>query len=69
VVENPPLARALHAGVDLEKEIPVEHYKAVAEVIGFVWRLKGRKLPARKPSGRHMSGGTPSGRTPSGGGG
>jgi len=42
VVENPPLARALYASVDLEKEIPVEHYKAVAEVIGFVMRLKGK---------------------------
>ncbi len=62
VVENPPLARALHAGVDLEKEIPVEHYKAVAEVIGYVWRLKGRKLPERKPSGRPLPERKPSGR-------
>ncbi len=44
VVENPPLARALFAAVDLDEEIPVEHYKAVAEVIGYVWRLKG-KMP------------------------
>lgn len=48
VVENPPLARALHAGVELDQEIPAEHYKTVAEVIGYVWRLKGRKLPQRK---------------------
>jgi flagellar biosynthesis protein FlhB len=40
IVENPPLARALHATVDIEEEIPVEHYKAVAEVIGFVLRLR-----------------------------
>jgi len=44
VVENPPLARALYAAVELDGEIPVEHYKAVAEVIGYVMRLKG-KLP------------------------
>ena len=44
VVENPPLARALYAAVDLDEEIPAEHYKAVAEVIGYVMRLKG-KLP------------------------
>lgn len=36
IVENPPLARALCASVDIDKEIPEEHYRAVAEVIGFV---------------------------------
>ena len=40
VVENPPLARALHATVDIDAEIPVEHYQAVAQVIGYVMRLK-----------------------------
>ncbi len=40
IVENPPLARALHATVELDKEIPPEHYKAVAEVIGYVMRLR-----------------------------
>ena len=40
IVENPPLARALHATVEIEQEIPAEHYKAVAEVIGYVMRLK-----------------------------
>jgi flagellar biosynthetic protein FlhB len=42
VVENPPLARALHASMDIDEEIPVEHYKAVAEVIGYVLRLRRR---------------------------
>ncbi|MGA0394025.1 MAG: EscU/YscU/HrcU family type III secretion system export apparatus switch protein, partial [Rhodospirillales bacterium] len=42
VVENPPLARALYAAVDLDEEIPEEHYMAVAEVIGYVMRLKGQ---------------------------
>jgi len=48
VVENPPLARALHAGVDLGQEVPPSHYQAVAEVIGYVLRLqhKGAKEPA-----------------------
>jgi flagellar biosynthesis protein FlhB len=45
VVENPPLARALHAGVELDQEIPAEHYKAVAEIIGYVFRLKGKIRP------------------------
>ncbi len=40
VVENPPLARALHATVEIDEAIPPEHYKAVAEVIGFVMKLR-----------------------------
>ena len=40
IVENVPLARALYATVEIDQEIPVEHYHAVAEVIGYVMRLK-----------------------------
>lgn len=40
IVENPPLARALFATMDIDDTIPAEHFKAVAEVIGFVMRLK-----------------------------
>lgn len=39
VVENPPLARALYAAVELDEEIPPEHYKAVAQIIGYVMRV------------------------------
>lgn len=42
LVENVPLARALHATVEVDDEIPPEHYKAVAQVIGYVMRLKGK---------------------------
>lgn len=42
IVENPPLARALYAAVDLDDEVPEEHYKAVAQVIGYVMRLAAR---------------------------
>ena len=42
VVENPPLARALYATVEIDQEVPEEHYKAVAEVIGFVFRMRKR---------------------------
>jgi flagellar biosynthetic protein FlhB len=42
IVENVPLARALHASVEVDGEIPVEHYHAVAEVIGYVMRLRRR---------------------------
>jgi len=40
IVENPPLARALHATVEVDEAIPPEHYKAVAEVIGYVMKLR-----------------------------
>ncbi|TGY88301.1 flagellar biosynthesis protein FlhB [Marinicauda algicola] len=48
IVEDPPLARALHATADLDVPIPVDHYKAVAKVIGYVLsvakgRARGRK--------------------------
>ena len=45
VVENPPLARALHGAVEVGEEIPTEHYRAVAEIIGYVMGLK-RKYAA-----------------------
>ena len=40
IVSNPPLARALYS-VELDREIPQEHYAAVAEIIAYVWRMKG----------------------------
>ncbi|MFN7902636.1 MAG: flagellar biosynthesis protein FlhB [Holosporales bacterium] len=48
IVENPPLARALYAACDVDEEIPFQHYKAVAEVIRYVFRLKQR-LNRRSP--------------------
>lgn len=42
VVENPPLARALYATVEIDEAIPAEHYKAVAQVIGYVMKLTGK---------------------------
>ncbi len=42
VVENKPLARALHAGVEVDEEVPPEHYNAVAEVISYVMRLESK---------------------------
>jgi flagellar biosynthetic protein FlhB len=40
VVENPPLARTLFQLVEIDDEVPEEQYKAVAEVIGYVMRMK-----------------------------
>ena len=42
IVENRPLAQALFRTVEVDQEIPTEHYKAVAEVISYVWGLRGR---------------------------
>lgn len=42
IVENAPLARALYASAELEREIPLEHYQAVAEVIRYIYKLKGK---------------------------
>jgi len=47
IIENVPLARALYAAVDIEEEIPVEHYHAVAEIIGYVMGLR-RGLSGRR---------------------
>jgi flagellar biosynthetic protein FlhB len=46
ILENPPLARALHASVELDQEIPPDHYKAVAEVISYIMKLKRAGLKA-----------------------
>lgn len=46
VVANPPLARALYP-LKLDCEIPPEHFKVVAELIAYVWRLQGRNRRSR----------------------
>jgi len=43
IIENPPLARALFAAVDVDEVIPTEHFKAVAQVIGFVMQMNTKK--------------------------
>lgn len=40
IVENPPLARTLFKVMEIDDVIPSEHYKAVAEVISYVFRMK-----------------------------
>ena len=52
VVEDPPLARALYAVVDVDETIPREHYQAVAKVVGFVLGAsKRRARPLRTALG------------------
>ncbi|MGQ9370163.1 flagellar biosynthesis protein FlhB [Azospirillum sp. ST 5-10] len=54
IVENPPLARALHATAEVDAPIPLQHYQAVAEVITYVLRLKNGlpAAPAQPPPRR-----------------
>lgn len=49
VVEAPPLARSLNRYVEIEEEIPVALYRAVAEVLAFVYRLRAVRA-AGKPA-------------------
>ena len=42
IVERPPLARALFRHVEVGQEVPAEFYKAVAEVLAYVYELAGR---------------------------
>ncbi|MFZ5648351.1 MAG: flagellar biosynthesis protein FlhB [Bacillota bacterium] len=44
VIENPPLARSLFKQVDIGREIPVELYQSVAEVLAMVMKLKNRRI-------------------------
>jgi flagellar biosynthetic protein FlhB len=44
IVPDPPLARSLHANVEVGQEIPEELYQAVAQVLAFVYRVAGRKV-------------------------
>lgn len=47
IVERPPLARALYKAVEIGQEIPSQFYKAVAEILAYVYELrrKGRRRP------------------------
>jgi flagellar biosynthesis protein FlhB len=42
IIENPPLAQALYKAVEVGQEIPAQLYRAVAEVLAYIFRLVGR---------------------------
>jgi flagellar biosynthetic protein FlhB len=46
LVENPPLAQALYKSVDVGQEIPAQFYRAVAEILAYIYRLMNGRLPA-----------------------
>jgi len=43
IVENPPLAQALYASVEVGQEIPSNFYRAIAEILAYIYKLRGRK--------------------------
>jgi flagellar biosynthetic protein FlhB len=47
IVENPPLAQALYKSVDVGQEIPAHLYRAVAEILAYIYRLMGGHLPGQ----------------------
>lgn len=47
VIEDPPLARALYASVEIDDVIPAAHYQAVAKIIGFIMKQSRRRATAR----------------------
>lgn len=44
IIENPPLTRSIYNNAEVDDEIPIENYNAVAEIIRYVYKLKGKKL-------------------------
>ncbi len=50
VIEDPPLARALYASVEIDQVIPVGHYQAVAKIMGFVLNQARRRAARVRPS-------------------
>lgn len=51
IVRNPPLARALYDTTEIDDEIPLQQYQAVAKIIGYVYKLKGKRPQQPKPAG------------------
>jgi flagellar biosynthetic protein FlhB len=47
IVPDPPLARSLHASVEVGHMVPAEVYAAVAQVLAFVYRMAGRRRAAQ----------------------
>ncbi|MBV8865394.1 MAG: EscU/YscU/HrcU family type III secretion system export apparatus switch protein, partial [Acidobacteriaceae bacterium] len=42
IIENPPLARALYDAVEVGRAISPQFYKAIAEILAYVYRVMGR---------------------------
>jgi|WetSurMetagenome_2_1015567.scaffolds.fasta_scaffold52919_2 flagellar biosynthesis protein FlhB len=51
VVQNVPLARALFHLVEIDQEIPAELYMATAEILAYIYRLKGKYSQTERATG------------------
>lgn len=49
VIEDPPLARALYAAVEIDQTIPPAHFEAVAKIIGFIMGARAAPPPRARP--------------------
>jgi flagellar biosynthetic protein FlhB len=47
IIENPPLARALYGSAEVGQEIPPQFYRAVAEVLAYIYRLTNSRMPGQ----------------------
>ena len=52
IIENPPLAQALYKSVDVGQEIPAHLYRAVAEILAYIFKLDGKFEAAKRNDDR-----------------
>lgn len=45
IIENPPLARTLYSAIDVGRPIPPEFYRAMAEILAYIYKMMGHKMP------------------------
>ena len=45
IIENPPLAQALYKSVDVGQEIPASFYRAIAEILAYIYKLQNPRRP------------------------
>jgi flagellar biosynthetic protein FlhB len=45
IIENPPLAQALYGSAEVGQEIPPQLYRAVAEILAYIYKLMNGRLP------------------------
>jgi flagellar biosynthetic protein FlhB len=45
IIENPPLAQALYKSAEVGQEIPPQLYRAVAEILAYIYKLMNGRLP------------------------
>jgi flagellar biosynthetic protein FlhB len=55
IVERKPLARALYKEVEVGQEIPAQFYKAIAEILAYVYELSGKRRRPGMPAGVAMN--------------